>query len=328
MALTNHLIKLIPHDATPEQIMTMLAGVFVALILSAIMLVYRFVSERMATVLIAVVLVLGVRWVYRNGVGVLGWRGRWLWNSDVVIGSLCSEPQQKGTLRVVCISDTHAKHRNIKNIPHGDVLLHCGDFTNRGTHDEIRDFNDWIGGLPHRHKVVIAGNHDVCMDQDLYDLHWNKQIRHKTYNDPSISRSLLTNCTYLENNCAVVEGVKIYGSPGTPPIPGRVGAFNVPRGAEDEQYWSKVPNDVDILVTHGPPHGILDSTFTGLRVGSEALLSEINSRIQPRFNVFGHIHEAYGATRVGQTVFVNAATSTLLAKPRHAPVVLDIPTKC
>eukprot|EP00644_Phytophthora_capsici_P016078 jgi/Phyca11/8442/fgenesh1_pm.PHYCAscaffold_28_\ len=234
---------------------------------------------------------------------------------------------QNGTLRVVCISDTHAKHRNLKHIPDGDILLHCGDFTNRGTHDEIRDFNDWLVTLPHKHKIVIAGNHDVCMDPVAYDQHWNKAFRHKVYNDPSQSRVLLTNCTYLEDSSRVIEGVKIYGSPVTPPIPGRPGAFNVARGSADQKHWAKVPTDVDILVTHGPPTGILDTTFTNLHVGSEALM-EVVTRIRPSFHVFGHIHEAYGATRVEKTVFVNAASSTLMGKPRHAPVVFDIPVKC
>ncbi|KAJ8552519.1 hypothetical protein ON010_g10027 [Phytophthora cinnamomi] len=105
-------------------------------------------------------------------------------------------------------------------------------------------------------------------------------------------------------------------------------AFHVARGFADQQHWAKVPADVDVLVTHGPPHGILDTTVTGLHVGSETLLKESMSRIRPSFHLFGHIHEAYGATRVGNTVFVNAATSTLLAKPKHAPVVVDIPIKC
>ncbi|KAG1702574.1 hypothetical protein DVH05_009523 [Phytophthora capsici] len=165
------------------------------------------------------------------------------------------------------------------------------------------------------------------MDPVAYDQHWNKAFRHKVYNDPSQSRVLLTNCTYLEDSSRVIEGVKIYGSPVTPPIPGRPGAFNVARGSADQKHWAKVPTDVDILVTHGPPTGILDTTFTNLHVGSEALM-EVVTRIRPSFHVFGHIHEAYGATRVEKTVFVNAASSTLMGKPRHAPVVFDIPVKC
>ncbi|KAL3669929.1 hypothetical protein V7S43_005303 [Phytophthora oleae] len=327
MTLTNQVMKKIPHDASPEQIMTCIAYGFVLLLLLAVFVIFLIFGYFVAIVVSLLLLLVGIRWFYRNGVGVLGWTSPWLLNSSVVISYLRSDPQQKGTLRVVCISDTHAKHRNLKNTPDGDILLHCGDFTNRRTHDEIRDFNDWLGTLPHKHKIVIAGNHDACMDAVAYDQHWNKAFRHEEYNDPSLSEALLTNCTYLEDRFVVVEGVKIYGSPMTPPIPGRAGAFNVARGSADQQHWAKVSTDVDILMTHGPPHGILDTTFTGLHAGSEAL-TEMATRIRPRFHLFGHIHEAYGAIRVGKTVFVNAASSTLLAKPRHAPVVLDIPVKC
>ncbi|ETL82800.1 hypothetical protein F441_17738 [Phytophthora nicotianae CJ01A1] len=328
MTLTDQVLKRIPHDVSAEQIVAAVCYAVAILLLATLTVIYFLYGFFTVFSVIFLLLLLILRWVYLNAVGVLGWTSPWVRNSDVVIESLSSNPQQKGTLRVVCISDTHAKHRNLRDIPEGDVLLHCGDFTNRGTHDEIRDFNDWLGTLPHRHKVVIAGNHDVCMDAVEYDQHWNKAFRHKVYNDPSLSRALLTNCTYLENRSTVINGVKIYGSPMTPPIPGRAGAFNVARGFADQQHWTKVPADVDVLVTHGPPHGILDTTFTGLHVGSETLLKETMSRIRPSFHIFGHIHEAYGATRVGKTVFVNAASSTLLTKPRHAPVVLDIPVKC
>ncbi|KAG6612782.1 Calcineurin-like phosphoesterase [Phytophthora cinnamomi] len=328
MTLMNLVLKRVPHDASPEQLAAAASGVLLLCVLCVLWLVRFFYGSFLAHTLTLLLLGLTLRWLYWNGVGVLGWDAPYLRSSDAVARSLCSQPQQEGTLRVVCISDTHSKHRNLSGLPDGDVLIHCGDFTQRGTHAELRDFNDWLGTLPHRHKLVIAGNHDVCMDAVEYDQHWDKAFRHEEYNDPGLSRALLTNCTYLENRSVVIEGVKIYGSPMTPPIPGRPGAFHVARGFADQQHWAKVPADVDVLVTHGPPHGILDTTVTGLHVGSETLLKESMSRIRPSFHLFGHIHEAYGATRVGNTVFVNAATSTLLAKPKHAPVVVDIPIKC
>ncbi|KAJ0394646.1 hypothetical protein P43SY_003844 [Pythium insidiosum] len=213
-------------------------------------------------------------------------------------------------------------------VPDGDVLIHCGDFTDRGTHKEIKDFNDWLGTLPHRHKIVVAGNHDLSMDAAEYKLHWDSLWRHTEFNDPTVARDLLSNCTYLENRSTVIDGVKIHGSPMTPPIPGRIMAFNVERGYAAQQHWAKIPSDVDILITHGPPHGILDKTATGLRVGDESLLKEVVSRCRPQFHLFGHIHEAYGIARLGRTVFINCATSTLLRRPKHRPVVFDVPSKC
>jgi Icc-related predicted phosphoesterase len=328
LSLSNLVIKRLPHDASPERVVAAAAWALAALFLLLLSVVWRFYGLLPAAVTALGGAFLSARWVYWNAEGVLGWRARWLHSSSALVASLTSEPKQQGTLRVVCLSDTHGKHRNVQHVPEGDVLLHCGDFTHRGTHAEIKDFNAWLGSLPHQHKIVVAGNHDFCMDAAEYDANWRSAFRHAEYNDPNVSRELLTNATYLENRSLVVDGVKFYGSPMTPPIPGRTMAFNVARGFAAQQHWAKLPVDVDVLVTHGPPNGILDKTVTGLRVGDEMLLKEVVSRVRPRFHVFGHIHEAYGATRVGNTTFVNCATSTLLGRPRHPPVVIDVPTKC
>ncbi|CAI5730283.1 unnamed protein product [Hyaloperonospora brassicae] len=327
MSLPHEVRQRVAHDASPEQTAAAVASSFAAFLLVVLSVVYHRWGAAGVVVALAALLALGLRWVYWNGMGTFGWTSPWLRDSTAFVRSLARSALSEETLRVVCISDTHARHRELVDVPSGDVLLHCGDFTHRGTHDEVCDFNEWLGTLPHAVKVVIAGAHDVCMDAVEYDLQWDKAFRHREYNNPSRSRALLANCTYLEDRSVVIRGIKIFGSPMTPPVPGRLGAFNVARGFADQQHWAKVPADVDLLVTHGPPHGILDTTFTGTHVGSEALLKEVVSRIRPRFHVFGHVHEAYGATRVGGTVFVNAASSPLVAGPLHSPVVLDVPLK-
>ncbi|TMW66287.1 hypothetical protein Poli38472_004052 [Pythium oligandrum] len=327
MALMKTFLALFPPDATAEDIVQTVASALAGLVLLLHLIVYYTVGTGTAFLMAMATAYCAGRWIYWNGVGVGGWD--WVWLRDVAAmrSTLVSHPQQDGTLRVVCISDTHGKHRNVQ-VPDGDVLIHCGDFTNKGTHQEIKDFNDWIGTLPHRHKIVIAGNHDLSLDSAEYTSHWQASWRHSEFQDPSVSRHLLTNCTYLENRSVVIEGVKIYGSPMTPPIPGRIMAFNVARGFAAQQLWSQIPTDVDILVTHGPPHGVLDKTVTGLHVGEESLLKEILSRCRPQFHLFGHIHEAYGITRLGKTVFINCAASTLLGHAKHPPVVFDIPCNC
>lgn len=327
MSMAQYVAAALPHDVSPARVLKSALVVLILLLVSAVVaLHYRF-GVYASSLLASVLAFIAMRWVYWNGVGVCGWHWSWLHHSRHVVETLASEPQQPGTLRFVCISDTHGRHRNVR-VPSGDVLVHCGDFTHRGTHDEIRDFNDWLGTLPHRHKIVIAGNHDLSMDAVEYRTHWATTWRHAEFHDPARSHALLTNCTYIENRSVVIDGVKIFGSPMTPPIPGRVMAFNVARGFAAQQQWSKIPSDVDVLLTHGPPNGILDKVVTGARVGDETLLREVMSRCRPQFHVFGHIHEAYGATRVGRTVFINCATSTLLGKPKHAPVVFDVPSKC
>ena len=104
-------------------------------------------------------------------------------------------------------------------------------------------------------------------------------------------------------------------------------AFNLPANSPQiKQVWSKIPDDVDVLITHGPPAGILDKTFDGIRVGCPQLLQRIK-QVKRRLHVFGHIHEGYGREEHDSTIFVNASTCTLSYKPTQPPIVVDIPVK-
>ena len=133
-------------------------------------------------------------------------------------------------MKFVCLADTHCLHNKIE-VPDGDVLLHAGDFTMRGKEKNIRDFSDFLGKLPHEHKIVIAGNHDLLFEKN-----------------PPVAQKLLTNCTYLQDSFTVIEGLKIYGSPWQPWF--YDWAFNLQRGAEIRAKWDLIPDDTDILLTH------------------------------------------------------------------------------
>ncbi|PCJ55010.1 MAG: hypothetical protein COA79_21230 [Planctomycetota bacterium] len=100
--------------------------------------------------------------------------------------------------KFVILSDTHFKHREI-DVPNGDILIHAGDFTKRGTLHEVKEFNTWLGELSHSSKIIIAGNLDFCFE---------KQNR--------IARELLTNGIYLQDELIEIEGFNIYGSPWQP----------------------------------------------------------------------------------------------------------------
>ncbi len=189
--------------------------------------------------------------------------------------------------RIVCVSDTHSFHRKTV-VPDGDILIHAGDITLHGELEAVEDFDRWLGTLPHRHKVVIAGNHDFCFQEK-----------------PERARPLLTNAVYLEDSAVTVEGLKVYGSPWQPEFGGW--AFNLPRGPELAAVWGKIPDDTDVLVTHGPPAGFLDRTNRGVHAGCADLLARV-FQVRPRLHVFGHIHEAAGVMEVGGITFVNAST--------------------
>jgi predicted phosphohydrolase len=204
-------------------------------------------------------------------------------------------------IRIVCVSDTHRMHDGLV-VPEGDLLVHAGDSTKRGRLVEIEEVDRWLGTLPHPHKVIIAGNHDFAFERG-----------------PE-ARARITHATYLQDELATVLGLRIWGSPWQPRF--FDWAFNADRGRLWEK-WALIPADVDVLVTHGPPMGILDVTASGEHVGCEELLRELD-RVRPRLHVFGHIHEAYGIVRRGETTFVNASTCDLSYQPVQPPIVVDL----
>lgn len=206
-------------------------------------------------------------------------------------------------MRIVCLSDTHGLHDRL-TIPDGDLLLHAGDATGHGNPAEWESFARWLAALPHRHKVAIAGNHDFCCE------------RH-----PAASRAAMRGVHYLQDELVEIEGLRIWGSPWQPWF--YDWAFNLQRGREIAAKWALIPDGIDILVTHGPPMGILDRTANGDDVGCEDLRRELG-RVRPRLHVFGHIHEAYGERVENGCRFVNASNCTLRYEPRQPPIVVDL----
>lgn len=189
--------------------------------------------------------------------------------------------------RIVCVSDTHARH-HLTRVPNGDILVHAGDLTRHGSLDDVEAFDRWLGHLPHRHKIVICGNHDFCFQEQ-----------------PAKARARITNAIYLEDSGCEIDGLTFWGSPWQPWFGGW--AFNLPRGEELDAKWAKIPVGVDVLITHGPPEGILDRTKRGELAGCRDLLNRVYE-VKPRLHVFGHIHEAAGRVDTDDTTFVNAST--------------------
>lgn len=210
-------------------------------------------------------------------------------------------------MRLVCISDTHNSHKGIA-LPPGDMLIHAGDATGQGLSQEVERFLDWFAAQPHRHKVFVAGNHDWLF------------ARH-----PDTAAHLIAarpGITYLQDSGIEIEGFKIWGSPWQPWFCDW--AFNLPRDGEAiQQVWAKIPDDMDILITHGPPHGILDQVHGGAHLGCGALRTRLKT-VRPRVHVFGHIHDAYGVAQSSSTVYVNGCVCDEVYRPTHRPVVLDL----
>ena len=234
------------------------------------------------------------------------------------------DPKPPGHTRFVCISDTHNRTDTLK-IPDGDVLLHAGDFSDTGQPRDIEKFGHFLTNLPHQHKVVIAGNHDLTFDTQNYDELY-KDFRHpKKFDSIQLKASIrsLPNVTYLEDSGTTINGIKIWGSPWQPEFCDW--AFNLPRGEKCLEKWDLIPEGTDIVMTHGPPVGHGDLCFHGVRAGCVDLLGTLQNRVKPKYHIFGHIHEGYGTTTDGTTVFVNCSVCTYNYKPLNSPVVFDLP---
>jgi Icc-related predicted phosphoesterase len=217
-------------------------------------------------------------------------------------------------MKLVMISDSHGRHREItgdlmtiyQEVGDDAILIHAGDVSNRGLIMEINNFTEWFSSLPFKHKVFIAGNHDFGFED----------VRHN--NEPGII--IPPGVTYLQDEMVEIEGIKIYGSPWQPRF--YDWAFNVDRGDAIAEKWKLIPNDANIVITHGPVFGIVDYTYNGMSVGCEELYKRIID-VKPKFHICGHIHFAYGIRTFNDTTFVNAASLGENYKYQNKPIVLD-----
>lgn len=208
-------------------------------------------------------------------------------------------------MRIVAISDTHF-YPVTKPIPDGDVLIHAGDLTGHGTFMEIKKAGDWLASLPHKHKLVVAGNHDFLFEKD-YEL-----ARH------AIGHGF-NGVTYLQDQLADIEGVLVYGAPWS--VEYNHWAFGLSQ-EKAKSRWDRVPGVVDILITHGPPYDIMDAAPNGYKLGCKELRAKVEE-IKPRLHVFGHIHHSHGVRKLGGTLYVNAAVCDEKYKHTQDPIVLD-----
>jgi Icc-related predicted phosphoesterase len=209
-------------------------------------------------------------------------------------------------MKIWHISDTHTYHGLLK-VPEGiDMVIHSGDATNPrdpyASEQEMLNFISWFGSLPIKHKIFVAGNHDLCIERNLI-----------TKID-----FMKNGIVYLENDYTEVEGLKIWGSPFTPTF-GNGWAFNKKRSALHD-IWKEIPDDVDIVVVHGPPKGILDLAYHQLNCiefcGDEALRKRMYL-LNPKLCLFGHIHNNEDIINagtmklsIGDTIYSNGSVVT------------------
>ena len=213
-------------------------------------------------------------------------------------------------MRLVCISDTHGDHEAV-SLPAGDVLIHAGDLSAHGRRDETLAFMRWLGSQPFEHILCIAGNHDQFMEADpesaqhFADLH---------------------DVTLLNDSGYTVGNTRFWGSPITPRF--LDWSFMRDPGEPIEKHWNMIPLDTDVLITHGPPYGIMDKVQrpdgSEEKTGCPSLLDFVK-RVSPAFHIFGHIHEGHGSFRQDGITYLNVSTMNHHYRITHAPVVVDLP---
>jgi Icc-related predicted phosphoesterase len=218
-------------------------------------------------------------------------------------------------MKITFISDTHGKHKELSsnrlNLPGGDIIFHTGDFMKYGKwNDELLTFCNWFSALDnYTYKVFIAGNHDMVFQQT-----------------PKSAREIanaFNNIIYLEDSSVNLQidgvNIKIYGSPWQPYF--HNWAFNLPRnGKELEDKWKQIPEDTDILLTHTPPFGVLDTVLNkeDNHLGCE-LLKERLTELNVKIHAFGHIHSGRGIQH-GKTNYINGANLDETYKYAYAPI--------
>lgn len=209
------------------------------------------------------------------------------------------------TIRIVCISDTHCKHKALGQLPEGDVLIHAGDALSQGTGMEFWPFAVWMAAQRFAHKIYVPGNHDFFVQRN-----------------PDIAKNLLAEggTTMLVDRAVRAVGLKFVGVPWVPNLKGW--AYYGDHLALLHRF-GRIPDNTQVLITHTPPTGIEDMTNYS-HVGSSELSERLAHLKQLKLHVFGHIHEGYGVYGASDWTSVNAVICTREYKPTNKPIVIDL----
>jgi predicted MPP superfamily phosphohydrolase len=245
-------------------------------------------------------------------------------------------PSASTCIRFLVLSDTHGNDLPA-SLPQCDVLLHCGDITEDGSPESIEKALQALGNIKAELKLMIAGNHEISMDKDYYlgegGLPEDVEKTQKLFSPTSPSVASKSGMTFLEegtHSFTLSSGAyfTIYASSFTPKY--GASAFQYPTGedrfnpAEYSHSWaqnvgteaSTIRENVDIVMTHGPPKYILDSASDGRSAGCDHLRRAIE-RVRPKLHCFGHVHRGYGAQRLefDKKVKVSGDSDTIIPLP-------------
>jgi len=217
-------------------------------------------------------------------------------------------------LKIIAISDVHEQWYNIK-IPECDILISAGDYSYKGKPEVVMNFHRWLNEQEAGHIISVNGNHELFVEKNFQLC---KEIAQKEC--PGVH--------FMDEGLIEIEGFKIYCSAITPWF--HDWAWNVLRGDPIKRHWDRIPDDTDVLVTHGPPYGILDTVyhFDGITprqlVGCEELYKRVWELPKLKCHIFGHIHGSYGHKEINGVKFYNASICDEAYSPSNEPWVIEI----
>ena len=200
-------------------------------------------------------------------------------------------------MRILHLSDTHNLHRDLKDLPKADLIIHSGDISFSGEGKEAMDFIDWFTHLDYKYKIFIAGNHDFCLEEK------DREI---------IQEFLPKNCYYLDKSGVEIENIHFWGLPFF---------FSDDISGMYDKSIKQIPFNTDILITHRPPFQILDRAGE-INYGCSNLLKRV-TEIKAKYHLFGHIHDSYGIYDNKTTVFANSSIVNEDYKISNQPFVFD-----
>lgn len=218
-------------------------------------------------------------------------------------------------MKILHLSDTHGFHESITDLikemileHEPEVIVHSGDFMRHAMKSiDFEEFLNWFRKLDVKHKILVPGNHDIFCEA--------------FENDYDLRRSVVPDSVlFLINEEVVIDGVKFWGSPYTPEF--FDWGFQL-YGADGWDLWAKIPDDTDVLITHGPQLGVLDKLPDGLNVGCPFLAQRIDE-LKIKAHLVGHIHGAYGIHQSNDYVSLNSAILNDDYKPVNKPQLVEI----
>lgn len=218
-------------------------------------------------------------------------------------------------MKIACISDTHEQWHDLV-IPECDLLISAGDYTYLGWPEKVQEFHEWLNKQPAKHIISCQGNHEKWVEKN-----WVEAAR--------IAHQACPRIIFLAEGCRTLEGVKIYCSATTPQFYNW--AWMMDRGEPIRKHWENIQLDTQILVTHGPAYGILDTSPLGIarenpeeHLGCPSLLDRIAKLDKLKLHVFGHIHGGSGETEINGVRYINAAICDEYYKPTNPVRVIEI----